>query len=65
MMLKMGLNPLFVNYAMFDLNLDTIDSAFRYFTRVESMELDDQSYSTKNSVFPLIHLIGNFTVKST
>ena len=65
MMLKTGLKPLLVKYGMFFLNIAIVDSSLKYFTGVSRIALDDQSYSTKNSVFPSIDLIGNFLVKLT
>ena len=64
MMLKTGLKPLLFKYVMFSFNVANLDVSFDYFTGFASMSVDDQSYSTKISIFPLIDLIENFLVKS-
>ena len=63
MMLKTGLNPLFVKYVMFSLKIVIVDASFEYFTDVSKVEFYDQSNSITFYVFSSIDLIGNFPVK--
>ena len=42
MMLKTGLNPLFVKYVMFSLKVPIMDLSFKYFTGVARIPFDDQ-----------------------
>ena len=45
---------------MFYLKFTIMDVSFKYFTGVDMISFDDQSYRTQIDVFPYIDLIGNF-----
>ena len=64
MMLKIVLKPLFVKYVIFYLKVSNVDSSLKCLTDFARISLDDQSYSTRMSVFSYIGLIGDFPVKS-
>ena len=65
MMLRMGLKPLFVRYAIFCLKQLTIVYSDIVFTGVVSISFVVQSYTMKIATMPSMDLIGNFPVKST
>ena len=62
MMVKTSLRPLFVRYEMFSLNVAIVEVSVRYFTGVDNITFDNQSYITNIAVFPYLNLIGKFPV---
>ena len=65
MILKTFLKPLFFKVCDFYLKVAIVDVSYKYFTGVAKISFDDQSYSTKISVFPSINMVGDFPVKLT
>ena len=65
MMLRMGLDPLFVKICYFCLKQLAIVSSAIFFTGVASIAFVVQSYMMKIATIPSMDLIGNFPVKST
>ena len=63
-MLKIGLNPRALRYAIFVLNVLMIVSPFVSGTGVARILLLLQSYMTKTGMFPLAERMGKFPVKS-
>ena len=62
MILRTGLEPLFVRYVMFSLNVAIVEVYVRSLTGVANISFGDHSYSTKIAVLPSLELIGNFSV---
>ena len=64
-MLRMGLNPLFVRYVICCLKHLTIVSSAIFFTGVARIAFVVQSYMMNFTTIPSMDLIGNLPVKST